>query len=56
MVPDTLSALDWLRKQLDGEGGNDLIREMVKVFAEQLMAAEVDAPAARAGASSARSG
>lgn len=42
MVPDTMNALAWLRKHLDGEGGNDIIREMVKVFAEELMSAEAD--------------
>ena len=42
MVPDTMNALAWLRKHLDGEGGNDIIREMVKVFAEELMSADAD--------------
>ena len=42
MVPDTVDALDWLRKHLEGDG-NDLIREMVQAFAERLMAAEADA-------------
>jgi transposase-like protein len=37
-----MNALAWLRKHLDGEGGNDVIREMVKVFAEELMSAEAD--------------
>ena len=41
-VPDTMNPLAWLRKHLDDEGGNDLIREMIKAFAEQLMSAEVD--------------
>ena len=43
MVPDKMNPLTWLRKHLDDEGGNDLIREMVKAFAEQLMSAEADA-------------
>jgi putative transposase len=43
VVPDTMNPLAWLRKHLDDEGGNDLIREMVKAFAEHLMAAEADA-------------
>ena len=43
MVPDKMNPLAWLRKHLDDEGGNDLIREMVKAFAEQLMSAEADA-------------
>jgi putative transposase len=43
VVPDTMNPLAWLRKHLDDEGGNDLIREMVKAFAEQLMSAEADA-------------
>ena len=41
VVNDTMDALEWLRKQLDGE--NDLVREMVREFAQRLMAAEVDA-------------
>ena len=42
MVNNTMDALEWLRKQLDG-GENDLLREMVREFAQRLMAAEVDA-------------
>ena len=42
MVNDTMDALEWLRKQLEGDE-NDLLREMVHEFAERLMAAEVDA-------------
>ena len=42
MVPDTVDALDWLRKHLEADG-NDLIRDMVQAFAERLMAAEADA-------------
>ena len=38
-----MNPLAWLRKHLDDEGGNDLVREMVKAFAEQLMSAEADA-------------
>jgi transposase-like protein len=37
-----MDALEWLRKQLEGDE-NDLLREMVREFAERLMAAEVDA-------------
>jgi transposase-like protein len=36
-----MDALEWLRKQLDGDG-NDLLREMVRSFAEMLMGAEAD--------------
>jgi transposase-like protein len=36
-----MDALAWLRKQLDGDE-NDLVREMVREFAQRLMAAEVD--------------
>jgi putative transposase len=43
VVPDKMNPLAWLRKHLDDEGGNDLVREMVKAFAEQLMSAEADA-------------
>ena len=43
MVPDKMNPLAWLRKHLDDEGGNDLVREMLKAFAEQLMSAEADA-------------
>lgn len=42
MVPDNMNALEWLRKQLEGEGSSDLLREMVRTFAERLMAAEID--------------
>ena len=42
MVPDTMDALSWLRKQLES-ADTDLLREMVKVFCERLMGAEVDA-------------
>ena len=41
-VPHNMDALEWLRKHLEDEG-SDLLREMVKVFAERLMGAEVDA-------------
>ena len=41
MVKNTMDALDRLRKQLDGDE-NDLLREMVREFAQRLMAAEVD--------------
>ena len=42
MVSINMDALEWLRKQLDGDG-DDLLREMVREFAQRLMAAEVDA-------------
>ncbi len=42
MVPDTMDALSWLRKQVES-ADTDLLREMVKVFAERLMGAEIDA-------------
>jgi putative transposase len=42
VVEPTMDALEWLRKQLV-EADPDLLREMVKVFAEQLMGAEADA-------------
>ena len=38
MVNNTMDALEWLRKQLDGDG-DDLVREMVREFAQRLMAA-----------------
>jgi putative transposase len=41
MVPTNMDALEWLRKHLEAEG-NDLLREMVRSFAERLMAAEVE--------------
>jgi transposase-like protein len=41
MVPNNMDALEWLRKHLEAEG-NDLLREMVRTFAERLMAAEVE--------------
>jgi transposase-like protein len=36
-----MDALEWLRKHLDADG-SDLLREMVRTFAERLMAAEVE--------------
>src|SRR2546421_12892411 len=36
-----MDALEWLRKHLEGDG-SDLLREMVRSFAERLMAAEVE--------------
>jgi len=41
-VPNNMDALEWLRKHLEDEG-SDLLRDMVKAFAERLMGAEVDA-------------
>jgi putative transposase len=41
VVPDNMDALEWLRKHLDADG-SDLLREMVRTFAERLMAAEVE--------------
>lgn len=40
---NTMDALGWLRKHLDEDGGSDMVREMVAVFAQQLMSAEADA-------------
>ena len=37
-----MDALDWLRKHLEDDG-TDVVRDMVKAFAEQLMSAEADA-------------
>ncbi len=42
-VPDKIHPLGWLRKQLEADGGTDLIREMVQAFAEVLMSAEASA-------------
>jgi transposase-like protein len=39
--PDNLDALEWLRTHLEAEG-SDLLREMVRTFAERLMSAEVE--------------
>lgn len=39
--PNTMDELVWLRKQLDAPG-SDVVREMVREFAQRLMAAEVD--------------
>ena len=41
-VPTTMDALEWLRKHLEDDS-SDVLREMVKSFAEQLMAADADA-------------
>jgi putative transposase len=42
VVDSRMDPLAWLRKQLE-EADVDLLREMVRVFAEQLMSAEADA-------------
>lgn len=43
MINNTnMDALEWLRKHLDADG-NDMVREMVAAFAQQLMGAEADA-------------
>ncbi len=42
-VPNKMNPLAWLRKHLDDEGSSDVVREMVKTFAEALMSAEADA-------------
>jgi putative transposase len=41
VVPDNMDALELLRKHLEADD-SDLLREMVKTFAERLMAADVD--------------
>jgi hypothetical protein len=41
VVPDNMDALEWPRKHLEA-GGSNLLREMVRTFAERLMAAEVE--------------
>lgn len=41
MINESMDALVWLRKQLETDG-NDLLREMVRSFAEGLMSAEAD--------------
>ncbi len=41
MINESMDALEWLRKQLE-TGDNDLLREMVRSFAEELMGAEAD--------------
>jgi putative transposase len=41
VVTDNMDALEWLRKHLEAED-SDLLREMVRTFAERLMAADVD--------------
>ena len=42
MINKSMNALAWLRKQLEADD-NDLLREMVRSFAEELMGAEADA-------------
>ena len=42
MINKSMDALVWLRKQLETDD-NDLLREMVRSFAEELMGAEADA-------------
>ena len=41
-VTNTMDALDWLRKHLE-DADSDLLRSMVKAFADQLMSAEASA-------------
>jgi transposase-like protein len=41
VINKSMDALVWLRKQLEA-GDNDLLREMVRSFAEELMGAEAD--------------
>ncbi len=41
MIDKSMDALEWLRKQLETDD-NDLLREMVRSFAEGLMGAEAD--------------
>ena len=42
MINKSMDALAWLRKQLETDD-NDLLREMVRSFAEELMSADADA-------------
>ena len=42
MIDKSMDALTWLRKQLETDE-NDLLREMVRSFAEGLMSADADA-------------
>ena len=39
VVPNTMDPVAWLRKHLEDDG-NDLLREMIREFAEQLMSAD----------------
>lgn len=41
MIDKSMDAFVWLRKQLEADD-NDLLREMVRSFAETLMGAEAD--------------
>jgi hypothetical protein len=41
VVPTNVAALEWLRNHLEAEG-SDVLREMIKTFAEVLMSAEAD--------------
>jgi len=42
VINESMDALVWLRKQLETDN-NDLLREMVRSFAEELMGADADA-------------
>jgi hypothetical protein len=55
VVPTNMDALEWLRKHLE-EGGSDVLREMVKSFAEVLMSARRTRCVVPATASAARGG
>jgi putative transposase len=41
-VANNMDALEWLRKHLEEDESSDLLGEMVRSFAERLIAAEVD--------------
>jgi putative transposase len=41
VVPTNMDALEWLRKHLESDG-SDVLREMIKTFAQALMSAEAD--------------
>ena len=55
MVESTMDLESWLRKQLE-QAGQDLLRAMVKDFAEALMGAEADALCGAVTGSGRRSG
>ena len=55
MVSNNMDALEWLRKHLEADG-SDVLREMIKTFAEALMSARPTRRVAPATASAARAG
>jgi hypothetical protein len=55
MAAAKMDGLEFISKHLTLPGGGDVVREMLKAFAEKLMSAEADAPCGALTGSAARS-